>query len=139
MISGNPDSLIGSLNLKLGYSYFFTLRNFRHLGRNPFICDCNLEWLANYLTKNPIETSGARCERPRRMERKKLGGTKHTKFKCKGDFNLCTLSLSSPKHSLSGVSVSYCFLVTITTGMAASKGLLSCWSLFSMCLVYRKD
>lgn len=55
-----------------------------HLGRNPFICDCNLEWLANYLTKNPIETSGARCERPRRMERKKLGGTKHTKFKCKG-------------------------------------------------------
>lgn len=60
---------------------------FRHLGRNPFICDCNLAWLADYLEVNPIETSGAKCVRPKRMERKKLSGTKSTKFKCKGDFN----------------------------------------------------
>lgn len=55
----------------------------RHLARNPFICDCNLRWLADYLHKNPIETSGARCDAPKRMHRRRIEALRDEKFKCK--------------------------------------------------------
>lgn len=63
---------------------FAPLKNIQtlHLARNPFICDCNLQWLAEYLSENPIETSGARCETPRRMRRKKITRVKPQKYKC---------------------------------------------------------
>ncbi|KAJ8984694.1 hypothetical protein NQ317_004953, partial [Molorchus minor] len=65
---------------------FDSLRSIQtlHLARNPFICDCNLKWLAEYLHKNPIETSGARCEAPKRMQRRRIEALKDEKFKCKG-------------------------------------------------------
>ncbi|KAL0177115.1 hypothetical protein M9458_026009, partial [Cirrhinus mrigala] len=47
-----------------------------HLAQNPFICDCNLKWLADYLRSNPIETSGARCTSPRRLANKRIGQIK---------------------------------------------------------------
>lgn len=63
----------------------------RHLARNPFICDCNLRWLADYLHKNPIETSGARCDAPKRMHRRRIEALRDEKFKCKHNlFSLCT-------------------------------------------------
>ncbi|KAK8768657.1 hypothetical protein V5799_014877 [Amblyomma americanum] len=55
-----------------------------HLARNPFICDCNLRWLALYLHQHPVETSGARCEGPKRMHRRRLSILGDAKFKCKG-------------------------------------------------------
>ncbi|EEC07318.1 slit protein, putative [Ixodes scapularis] len=55
-----------------------------HLARNPFICDCNLRWLATYLHQYPVETSGARCESPKRMHRRRLTLLGDSKFKCKG-------------------------------------------------------
>ena len=56
----------------------------RHLARNPFICDCNLRWLAEYLEVYPVETSGAKCSGPKRMERKRIANLKSIKYKCKG-------------------------------------------------------
>ncbi|XP_041968519.1 protein slit isoform X2 [Aricia agestis] len=54
-----------------------------HLGRNPFSCDCSLRWLAAYLRKNPIETSGAKCDTPKRMNRKRIDALREDNFKCK--------------------------------------------------------
>lgn len=63
----------------------------RHLARNPFMCDCRLKWLAEYLHHNPIETSGARCESPKRMQRKRLASFKEDKLKCKRDKSIVTI------------------------------------------------
>lgn len=65
---------------------FDSLHNIQtlHLARNPFICDCNLRWLSEYLHANPIETSGVRCEGPRRMHRRRINQMRENKFKCKG-------------------------------------------------------
>ncbi|KPJ21600.1 Protein slit [Papilio machaon] len=54
-----------------------------HLGRNPFTCDCSLRWLAAYLRKNPIETSGAKCDSPKRLARKRIDALRDENFKCK--------------------------------------------------------
>ncbi|CAM2117906.1 unnamed protein product [Caretta caretta] len=53
-----------------------------HLAQNPFICDCHLRWLADFLRANPIETSGARCASPRRLANKRIGQIKSKKFRC---------------------------------------------------------
>lgn len=55
----------------------------RHLGRNPFVCDCSLQWLSDYLEIHPIETSGARCENPRRLQKRKLNALRDERLKCK--------------------------------------------------------
>ncbi|XP_023473039.1 slit homolog 3 protein [Equus caballus] len=55
-----------------------------HLAQNPFVCDCHLRWLADYLQDNPIETSGARCSSPRRLANKRLSQIKSKKFRCSG-------------------------------------------------------
>lgn len=57
----------------------------RHLAQNPFVCDCNLKWLADFLRANPIETSGARCASPRRLANKRIGQIKSKKFRCSGE------------------------------------------------------
>jgi len=85
----------------------------RHLARNPFICDCNLRWLSEYLQSHPIETSGARCQSPRRMQRKKIGLVKNDKFRCKG-MSLLTSSCCA------GVN-------TVYLDWLVSRG--RCWSL----------
>ena len=78
---------------------------YRHLARNPFICDCNLRWLSEYLQSHPIETSGARCESPRRMQRKKIGLVKNEKFRCKGTplISHVITSLIQVCHAIGGI------------------------------------
>ncbi|MGH0178661.1 UNVERIFIED_CONTAM: hypothetical protein FKN15_077729 [Acipenser sinensis] len=56
-----------------------------HLAQNPFVCDCHLKWLADYLLNNPIETSGARCSHPRRLANKRISQVKGKKFRCSGN------------------------------------------------------
>uniref|UniRef100_A0A674CV94 Slit homolog 3 (Drosophila) n=1 Tax=Salmo trutta TaxID=8032 RepID=A0A674CV94_SALTR len=65
---------------------FAPLRSIKtlHLAQNPFICDCHLKWLADYLFDNPIETSGARCSHPRRLANKRISQVKGKKFRCTG-------------------------------------------------------
>uniref|UniRef100_A0AAY4A5W8 Slit homolog 1 protein n=1 Tax=Denticeps clupeoides TaxID=299321 RepID=A0AAY4A5W8_9TELE len=55
-----------------------------HLAQNPFVCDCSLKWLADFLRSNPIETSGARCSSPRRLANKRISQIKSKKFRCSG-------------------------------------------------------
>ncbi|PIO67529.1 leucine rich repeat domain protein, partial [Teladorsagia circumcincta] len=55
-----------------------------HLARNPLICDCNLEWLAELQEARHIETSGARCDAPKRVSRKRFAALPPAKFRCKG-------------------------------------------------------
>lgn len=77
----------------------------RHLAQNPFICDCNLKWLADFLRTNPIETSGARCASPRRLANKRIGQIKSKKFRCSGKVHLCVSS---------GLRDQECILVVFT-------------------------
>ncbi|XP_076143508.1 slit homolog 3 protein [Alosa pseudoharengus] len=65
---------------------FTPLRSIKtlHLAQNPFMCDCHLKWLADYLFENPIETSGARCSHPRRLANKRISQVKGKKFRCTG-------------------------------------------------------
>lgn len=66
------------------YVCVFVCACLSHLAQNPFICDCHLKWLADYLQDNPIETSGARCTSPRRLANKRIGQIKSKKFRCSG-------------------------------------------------------
>uniref|UniRef100_I3IUH1 Slit homolog 1b (Drosophila) n=1 Tax=Oreochromis niloticus TaxID=8128 RepID=I3IUH1_ORENI len=63
---------------------FSSLRSIQtlHLAQNPFVCDCNVKWLADFLRSNPIETSGARCASPRRLANKRIAQIKSSKFRC---------------------------------------------------------
>ena len=58
--------------------------SFRHLARNPFHCDCRISWIADWLSANPVETSGARCEGPKKMHKRKLVSLREEQLKCYG-------------------------------------------------------
>nr|XP_022340062.1 slit homolog 2 protein-like isoform X3 [Crassostrea virginica] len=107
LMSLNLLSLYDNKIQSLANGTFAPLKNIKnlHLARNPFICDCNMQWLTEYLHQNPIETSIARCEAPGRMKRKKIATAKAGKFKCKGsemhrtqNAGQCVIDLECPKQ-----------------------------------------
>ena len=55
-----------------------------HLGKNPFRCDCNLRWLADYLSRNSVETTGAKCEVPKRFSKRKITAVDYNRMACRG-------------------------------------------------------
>ena len=56
---------------------------YRHLARNPFYCDCSATWLLDWMSVNPVETSGVRCEEPKKHHKKKMSSLKPDQLKCK--------------------------------------------------------
>uniref|UniRef100_A0A452SV77 Slit homolog 1 protein n=1 Tax=Ursus americanus TaxID=9643 RepID=A0A452SV77_URSAM len=90
-----------------------------HLAQNPFICDCNLKWLADFLRTNPIETSGARCASPRRLANKRIGQIKSKKFRCSGteDYQLsseCSSDAVCPHKCRCEASLAECSSLKLT-------------------------
>uniref|UniRef100_A0A8C5NC96 Slit homolog 3 protein-like n=1 Tax=Gouania willdenowi TaxID=441366 RepID=A0A8C5NC96_GOUWI len=75
-----------------------------HLAQNPFMCDCHLKWLADYLFDNPIETSGARCSHPRRLANKRISQVKGKKFRLSSNcrFQYYLIWLEDYRSRLSG-------------------------------------
>lgn len=112
-------SCIYSLSSSVFSSQLFS----SHLAQNPFICDCNLKWLADYLRTNPIETSGARCASPRRLANKRIGQIKSKKFRCSG-------RPVAPCHSASSLLV---FSIS-QTGFVVFLPLVSRCSSLTFCL-----
>ncbi|XP_056004929.1 slit homolog 2 protein-like isoform X2 [Ostrea edulis] len=107
LASLNLLSLYDNKIQSLANGTFAPLKNIKnlHLARNPFICDCNLQWLTEYLHQNPVETSIARCEAPGRMKRKKIATARAGKFKCKGseihrtkNAGQCVIDVECPKQ-----------------------------------------
>uniref|UniRef100_A0A8C3HC79 Slit homolog 1 protein n=1 Tax=Chrysemys picta bellii TaxID=8478 RepID=A0A8C3HC79_CHRPI len=85
-----------------------------HLAQNPFICDCNLRWLADFLRANPIETSGARCASPRRLANKRIGQIKSKKFRCSGESSECSSDVSCPPKCRCEANVVECSNLKLT-------------------------
>ncbi|ESN92175.1 hypothetical protein HELRODRAFT_103882, partial [Helobdella robusta] len=56
----------------------------RHLGRNPFVCDCSMKWLFLYLHLHPIETSRAKCFGPKNMRKKVISKINKDHLHCPG-------------------------------------------------------
>ena len=56
---------------------------YRHLARNPFYCDCTSTWLVEWMTLHRVETSGVRCEEPKKHHKKKMSSLKPDQLKCK--------------------------------------------------------
>ena len=104
-----------------GFNYFtmglikIFLYNSRHLGRNPFVCDCSLQWLSDYLEIRPIETSGARCEYPRRLQRRKITALRDERLKCKFLFDIyyILLKIHLRLFSLTSFFLYLCFCYSI--------------------------
>ncbi|PAA85425.1 hypothetical protein BOX15_Mlig016971g3 [Macrostomum lignano] len=65
---------------------FAPLRSIQQLtiAGNPFVCDCNLRWLNDFLREHPrLASSDNVCDSPDRMARKKLGEVASRKFRCR--------------------------------------------------------
>lgn len=56
-----------------------------HLARNPFYCNCDQKWLVGWMKKNPVETSGVRCEEPKNLHKKKMISLDQGMMQCTND------------------------------------------------------
>ncbi|XP_065559990.1 protein slit-like isoform X2 [Artemia franciscana] len=64
---------------------FKELRNLTHLalGSNPFYCDCNLKWLAEWVKRDYVEPGIAKCAEPPTLKDKLLLSTPAEHFQCR--------------------------------------------------------
>lgn len=57
----------------------------RALGANPLYCDCNMQWLSDWVKSGYKEPGIARCAGPGDMVDKLLLTTPSKKFECQGN------------------------------------------------------
>ena len=56
----------------------------RYLGKNPYVCDCNLLWLASFAAAHAaLEMSDVVCEAPERLARRRLVDLPHADLRCR--------------------------------------------------------
>ena len=60
-----------------------------HLGENPLICDCNLQWIkanqsAGSKSLIEVDSSDATCDWPQRMRNRKIQSVAENEFRCEG-------------------------------------------------------
>lgn len=67
----------------------------RAIGANPLYCDCNMQWLSDWVKSEYKEPGIARCAGPGEMADKLLLTTPSKKFTCQGMvFNHCPSSVN---------------------------------------------
>lgn len=77
-------SLHGNQLSTVPYGTFSHLPRIRNvgLGANPFYCDCNLKWLADWLKAGDKDPGITTCAGPKGMEKKLLTSTASNQFIC---------------------------------------------------------
>lgn len=76
-------SFLKSGHLEL-YSLFYLSFFYRAIGANPLYCDCNMQWLSDWVKSEYKEPGIARCAGPGEMADKLLLTTPSKKFTCQG-------------------------------------------------------
>lgn len=70
----------------INHNFIFFILPYRGIGSNPLYCDCSLQWLAEWIKKDFIESGIARCAEPSSMKDKLLLSTPASSFVCKGRY-----------------------------------------------------
>uniref|UniRef100_A0A8C3QUU4 Slit homolog 2 protein n=1 Tax=Cyanoderma ruficeps TaxID=181631 RepID=A0A8C3QUU4_9PASS len=86
-------SCLKSSHLKLDSLFYLSFFH-RAIGANPLYCDCNMQWLSDWVKSEYKEPGIARCAGPGEMADKLLLTTPSKKFTCQG--TVCNPCLSNP-------------------------------------------
>uniref|UniRef100_A0A8C3IXH4 Slit homolog 2 protein n=1 Tax=Chrysemys picta bellii TaxID=8478 RepID=A0A8C3IXH4_CHRPI len=73
-----------------------TLKGNPAIGANPLYCDCNMQWLSDWVKSEYKEPGIARCAGPGEMADKLLLTTPSKKFTCQGPVDVNILAKCSP-------------------------------------------
>jgi len=66
------------------------------IGANPLYCDCNMQWLSDWVKSEYKEPGIARCAGPGEMADKLLLTTPSKKFTCQGPVDVSILAKCNP-------------------------------------------
>lgn len=55
---------------------------------NPFVCNCALKWLRDFLKNNNLATGNPKCHRPEKLKDQSISGLNDADFRCVSDYLL---------------------------------------------------
>uniref|UniRef100_A0A8C3QUL1 Slit homolog 2 protein n=1 Tax=Cyanoderma ruficeps TaxID=181631 RepID=A0A8C3QUL1_9PASS len=88
-------SCLKSSHLKLDSLFYLSFFH-RAIGANPLYCDCNMQWLSDWVKSEYKEPGIARCAGPGEMADKLLLTTPSKKFTCQGSVDINILAKCNP-------------------------------------------